>query len=471
LEVEPDRLLSLLPFLLAANAWIPALLSFLAITLLLMCSALVSGSEIAFFSLSHNDLSELKQEGGAKNERILRLKERPKLLLATILISNNFINILIVLLSEYALRHFLPPGALIPLADWIAETLAQIGLSVSASGTQKVFRWIITVLLVTFLLVLFGEVAPKRYAKLNNLRLAHLMSRPLSLLIQLFSPLSLLLITSTDWIENRLVRLSSSGNLGSKEDIDEAIELTVKNDDDSDQEVDILKRIVKFGEVSVKQIMRSRVDVTALDVNSNFKELLDTVQASGYSRIPVYEEDFDKVIGILYVKDLLGHLDEDEDFKWQDLIRDDVLYTPEAKKIDDLMREFQQKHLHMAIVVDEYGGSAGIVTLEDILEEVIGDIHDEFEPIAESKFRKLDDRNFLFEGKTLLNDVARVLEKDPTMFDPWRGDSDSLAGLILELRGRIPKKGAEITVDGIMLKVMAVDDRRIREVKLTLIDS
>ncbi len=436
-----------------------------------MCSALVSGSEIAFFSLSHNDLSDLEQAGGAKNERILRLKERPKLLLATILISNNFINILIVLLSEYALRHFLPPEALIPLADWVADTLAQIGLPVSASGTQKVFRWIITVLLVTFLLVLFGEVAPKRYAKLNNLRLAHLVSRPLLWLIRLFSPLSLLLITSTDWIENRLVRLSSSGNLGSKEDIDEAIELTVKNDDDSDQEVDILKRIVKFGEVSVKQIMRSRVDVTALDVNSNFKELLATVQASGYSRIPVYKEDFDKVIGILYVKDLLGHLDEDEDFQWQDLVRDDVLYTPEAKKIDDLMREFQHKHLHMAIVVDEYGGSAGIVTLEDILEEVIGDIHDEFEPIAESKFRKLDDRNFLFEGKTLLNDVARVLEKDPTIFDAWRGDSDSLAGLILELRGRIPKKGAEITVDGIMLKVMAVDDRRIREVKLTLIDS
>ncbi len=468
MEIEPDRLVLLLPVLLLANLWVTVAVSLLVIGLLLLASALISGSEIAYFSLSHNDISNLNQQEDASSQRILNLKARPKRLLATILISNNFINILIVLLSEYALRTLLPSGIFLAPAQWLVRLFEQINLSISLEGTATVFHWITTVALVTFLLVLFGEVAPKRYAKLNNLRLAHFMSRPLNWLMWVFAPLSSLLVNSTDWIEHRLIRITTGSNVASREDIDEAIDLTVRSDLDSEQEVDILKRIVKFGEVSVKQIMRSRVDVTAIDISCNFAELLATVRESGYSRIPVYEDDFDNVIGILYVKDLLPYLEEGPEYKWQDLIRDNVLYAPEAKKIDALMREFQSKHLHMAVVVDEYGGSSGIVTLEDVLEEVIGDIHDEFDPLKEVEYKKLDESTFLFEGKTLLNDVARVLDKDPTVFDQWRGDADSLAGLILELRGRMPKKGAEITVNGFVLKVIAVNERRIQEVQLKI---
>ncbi|MCB0588961.1 MAG: gliding motility-associated protein GldE, partial [Phaeodactylibacter sp.] len=341
-------------------------------------------------------------------------------------------------------------------------------------GPERVAYWswligfLITVVGVTFLLVLFGEVAPKVYAKINNIRLARLMARPITILLKVLGPLNNLLVNTTRIIERKLASTAPGSNLTSREDIDEAIELTVSQEKDAGQDVDILKSIVKFGEVTVKQIMSSRVDVVAVDFRIDYHELLSVVRESGYSRIPVYENDFDNVAGILYVKDLLGHLNEGNDFEWQELIRTDVYYVPEAKKINDLLKEFQQQHLHLAIVVDEYGGSSGIVTLEDIMEEVIGEIKDEFDDEVEVVFKKIDDFNYLFEGKTLLNDVCRIVGIDTNTFDEVKGEADSLAGLILEITGVIPKVDSEIPYNQFRFKVVSVNRRRIEQILFTL---
>lgn len=441
----------------------------LGIVVLLMCSALVSGSEIAFFSLTHNDYEELQQAGDRAGERIIHMLKRPRKLLATILISNNFVNIAIVILSDFVLLRFIPEetferwGA--ALAQWLPLnlwfTIKQIGWTIN---------FLIITVGITFLLVLFGEVAPKIYARINNLTLARFMSLPLSILFRFFHPVSSALVRLTNLVEGRLANSNVANQTTSREDIDDAIELTVSMEEDTEQEVDILKSIVKFGEVSVKQIMRSRMDVVAIDFRLTYQKVMDIVRESGYSRIPVYENDFDNVTGILYVKDLLGYNEEDNKFEWQELIRTNLLYVPEAKKIDDLLKEFQRKRLHLAIVVDEYGGSSGIITLEDILEEIIGDIQDEFDDEPEILYQRIDDSTFLFEGKTLINDVCRVLTLDTAQFDEARGDSDSLAGLLLELHGGIPKVDEEIPFEGFTFKVTAASKRRIEQVLLTLPD-
>jgi len=443
------------------------LLGILGIILLLFSSALISGSEVAFFSLSYQDYRQLTEDDEASSALILKLKDYPQQLLATILISNNFINIFIVILSDFVLQMLLPPGTFEQWSEAIlsiftAPTEAQ------AANFSRFLGFLITVAGVTFLLVLFGEVAPKVYAKINNQRLARFMARPLSLLLVLFRPLSHLLVSSTNLIEKRLARSTQGTSNPSREEIDEAIELTVRQEKGARRDVDILKSIVKFGDVTVKQIMRSRVDVIAVDFRVGYHELLQVVQESGYSRIPVYENDFDNVTGILYVKDLLGHLDEADDFEWQEYIRTDVFYVPEAKKINDLLKEFQQEHLHLAVVVDEYGGSSGIVTLEDILEEIIGEIKDEFDDEVELVYKKIDDYNYLFEGKTLLNDVCRIVGIDTNTFDEVKGEADSLAGLILELQGQLPKIDAEIEYDAYQFKIVSVNKRRIEQILLTL---
>ena len=326
----------------------------------------------------------------------------------------------------------------------------------------------ITVFGVTFLLVLFGEVAPKVYANLNNVKLAKMMSGTLTILNRIFSPISKILVSWTNWIEDKLESRAQQANMTSKEDIDEAIELTVSNDIDAKEEADILKSIVKFGDVTVKQIMRSRVDVIAIEFRTGFKDIAKVARRSGYSRIPIFDDDFDNVTGILYTKDLIGNMDQDENFEWQVLIRTDVLYVPEAKKISDLLREFQKEKLHMAIVVDEYGGSSGIVTLEDILEEVIGEIKDEFDDVIELDFKKLDDYNYIFEGKTLLNDMCRVMNLETTTFDEAKGDADTIAGLMLELFGIIPKINAEVAYNQYLFKIVSVNKRRVKQVQITL---
>lgn len=468
MESEPGSLLELV-LLDAANGFfsLEVLIGLLSIILLLLGSALVSGSEVAFFSLTSSDFETLAQENSGGSQRILHLKNKPRYLLATILISNNFINISIVIISDFVLNRLLPPQYFEQWSSNIHEQIPLVQSSLEATQITEGIHFLITVVGVTFLLVLFGEVAPKIYAKINNVYLARIMSGPLTFLMRAFSLPNLVLVRWTKVIETRLEKTAKPGGAGRRE-IDEAIELTVSKEKGAEQEIDILKSIIKFGEVSVKQIMTSRVDVVAVDFRANYNDLLKIVRESGYSRIPVYENDFDNVTGILYVKDLLGHLNEEVDFEWQQLIRTNVLYVPEAKKIDDLLREFQRKHMHLAVVVDEYGGSSGIVTLEDILEEIIGEIKDEFDDDSELDFQKLDDFNFLFEGKTLLNDVCRIVGIDTDTFDGIKGEADSLAGLILELHGQIPKKDKELLYSPYKFKIVAVNPRRIEKILVTL---
>ncbi len=466
MESDPDSLLQL-TLLIIALPPLEVFLAIVSILILLCCSGLISGSEVAFFSLTHNDFEKLEQESASNSRRILLLKDKPRTLLATILISNNFINIAIVIVSEFVIMNLLPPETFESWSNWIIRSFTLEDV-VSTARLSTIIGFLFTVVGVTFLLVLFGEVAPKVYANLNNVKLARFMSAPLLVLMRLLSPMSRVLVTWTSIIETRLAQRTLGGVPASKEDIDEAIELTVSSESNTRKEIDILKSIVKFGDVSVKQIMRSRVDVVAVDFRIGFSELLEVVRTSGYSRIPVYDNDFDNITGILYVKDLLGHLHEEAGYEWQQLIRTNVLYVPEAKKINDLLKEFQREHLHLAIVVDEYGGSSGIATLEDIMEEVIGDIKDEFDDEAEVIYRKIDDYNYLFEGKTLLNDVCRVIGVDTSTFDEVKGDADSLAGLILELYGQIPQKDAELYYNLFKFKIVSVSKRRIEQVMVTL---
>ncbi|MBC7886167.1 MAG: gliding motility-associated protein GldE [Saprospiraceae bacterium] len=332
----------------------------------------------------------------------------------------------------------------------------------------NVFNFVITVIGVTFILVLFGEAMPKIYATLNKLSIVHLMAGPLTLLMYLLGPISKILVGWSTAMEKSLGS-SNPQNSTSKEDIDAAIDLTVTNKTEASvQEADILKGIVNFGDISARQIMHPRMDIVAIEEAESFKELMKIVKESGYSRLPVYKEDLDNIIGILYVKDLLAYTEESESFGWQKLIRNSVLFIPESKKIDELLREFQFKRTHMAVIVDEYGGTAGIATLEDIMEEVIGEIKDEFDQDEEIDYIKISENNYIFEGKTLLNDVCRVIGENTSYFDQLRGEADSLAGLILEVVGHIPGSEKEIIIGNFTFKIVSVTKRRIEKISLII---
>lgn len=443
-----------------ANMWPTAL--FLLI-LLIISSALISGSEIAFFSLNKGNIKALKEENSASAKRIVSMLNSPRRLLATILIANNFVNIAIVIVSDYLIWVWLSQDLFISWAEYFSE-IAPFAFSISAAA--RVFNFIFTVGLVTFVLVLFGEVTPKVYATVNNLKLARFMSRSLFFLDRILSPFSRSLVSMSKSLESRLGDAFKKDV--NKDDIDRAIELTVRQDKHSTHEIDILKSIMKFGDVTVKQIMCSRVDVVGIDKETPYNEVLTIIKESGYSRLPVFENDFDNIIGILYVKDLLGNLEQPADFDWTNLLQDEILYVPENKKINELLKEFQQKHLHMGIVVDEYGGSAGLVTLEDVMEEVIGDIKDEFDQEQEVDFVKLNDNEYIFEGKSMLNDVCRITGIPIDTFDAIKGDADSIAGLFLEYVGKMPMIGQEIKVGQFRFKIVAVSERRIEKIKMTL---
>ena len=406
---------------------------------LLMCSALISGSEIAFFSLSPLQTEEIKTVNNKKNQLITLLLESPKYLLATILISNNFVNVSIVILSTYLTSV---------LFDFHAH---------------PVITFISQVIIVTSLILLFGEILPKMYATQYPVRLANIMARPLLILKKFFFPLSLLLVRSTSIIDNRF---SKKGTGISRSDLSKAVDLTA-DDSTPDEEKNILKGIAKFGATEVREIMKSRVDVTAVDSKTKFPELIEIINDSGYSRIPVFEESFDNILGILYVKDLLPHLGNPTDFQWLLLIRP-AIFVPEIKRINDLLKEFKIKKIHLAIVVDEYGGTSGIVTLEDILEEIVGEISDEFDTESDKvTYKKLDENNYLFDGKTLINDFCKILRIDDEIFDEVKGESESLAGLILEIVGRMPEKNEQISFDKFKFKIISVDKRKIKTIKLT----
>lgn len=459
---NPDYYIQLY-FLLISTPGVILLLAVLIV--LLVCSALVSGSEVAYFSLGPNDIKDLKEEKSNKSNLILELKEKPQELLATILIANNFINIAIVILSDHILRSIFKDST---FDGWAAYLESGIGLF-SVNTYVHIISFLLTILLVTFLLVLFGEVTPKIYANINKMGFAKTMSRPLTILGKVLSPMSNFMVKSTNRIEHRLGKKQSS-QAETKEELDKAIELTVSQEESTEEEADILKGIIKFNDVAVKQIMKSRVDVVALDFGSDYDTIMQTVKESGYSRLPVIEEDFDNILGILYIKDLIDHSDEPSNYNWQQHIRNNILYIPEAKKINDLLKLFQQKRMHMGVVVDEYGGGAGIVTLEDVMEEVLGDITDEFDEQESADYIKINDHNYIFEGKTMLNDVCKIIGVESSEFDKVRGDADSLAGIVLELVGQIPKIDQEVEFERFNFKIISASKKRVEKIKITIED-
>ena len=402
-------------------------------------SALISGSEVAFFSLSPSDRDTLNSEKDNASDRVLGLLNRPKRLLANILIANNFINVGIVIISTYL-----------------------VGNLMEFEKGEKFLEILITVVGVTFLILLVGEVIPKVYAANNSMQLAKFMSFPLIVTGKVFSPLSELLVRSTSFIDKRIKK---KGTDISVTDLEEALEIT-EIEDVSDDDKRILEGIVKFGNTDVKQIMKSRIDVIAYDISTPYDELLKEIIESGYSRIPIYMESFDQVEGVLYVKDLLPHLNEKENFDWTKLMRA-PFFVPEMKKIDDLLKQFQESNIHIAIVVDEYGGTSGIVTLEDIIEEIIGEITDEFDD-DDLIYSKLDDHNYVFEGKISLIDMYKVLDIDGDIFEENKGESDTLAGFLIEQSGKIMLKNEKLNFENYTFVVEAADKRRIKQIKVTI---
>ena len=410
---------------------------FCIILILLVFSALISGAEVSYFSLSMSDLESLKEN---KNKLIIKLLKFPNSLLATILIVNNFINVAIIILSAY---------------------LTTISI---VFPENSVLEFVFQVVIITCLLVLFGEITPKVYAHHNAIKFSLWMAKPLTFLNKALYPISFLLVSTTSLIENRLKRKELDVNI---DEISKALDLT--DQESKSKEGKILRSIVEFGDTDVKEIMKSRVDVIAIDKSTQFSDLLKLIVSSGYSRIPVYDGQFDNVLGILYIKDLIPYLSKSDSFKWLDLCRA-PFFVPENKMINDLLKEFQAKKNHIAIVVDEYGGASGIVTLEDVLEEIVGEINDEFDD-DHNNYSKLDDNNFVFEGKILLIDFLKIINYELDYFDDLKGESDSLAGLILEYEGRIPKIGDVIIIESFTFQIESVDLRRIKRIKVTLNES
>lgn len=409
----------------------------LIILVLLALSALVSGSEVAFFALTPSDQEELRQQIKPEDAALQELLQQPERLLATILINNNLINIAIILLSSIVLEG---------LFDF---------------GAYPIVGFVVNVVVVTFLLLMFGEIMPKVYASSNRLLMARLMAGPTRLSIKFWKPLSYLLIRSGALLNVPVKRRNEI----SIDDLSEALKLTEDESSNGDEQK-ILEGIVRFGGTNVKQIMKPRTDVEALDLHQNYNEVLSLVKESGYSRIPVYERSFDNIKGVLYIKDLLPYINEENSFQWSKLIRK-PFFVPESKKIDDLLKEFRTKKIHLAIVVDEFGGTSGIITLEDVLEEIVGEISDEFDD-DEVVYSKLDDRNYVFEGKTHLQDFYRVLQIEGDVFEAAKGDADTLAGFVLEISGKFPEKNEAISFDQYILTTELILKRRIQRIKVTI---
>jgi putative hemolysin len=405
--------------------------------LLLICSALISGSEIAFFSISPAQKEELSSEKDPRVKNILHVLSKPKTLLATILIVNNLVNVAIILLSAYVIHN------VFEFSDKWEELIIQIG------G-------------VTFIILLVGEVLPKIYATKSGMKLALFMAAPMGWLMIVFRPLSKIMVSITNTFNNRFKKRGINVSVG---DLEHALEITEDIAQNKDEHK-LLEGIVKFGNTSVKQIMRPRMDIVAFDEKLVFSELIEEVVQNGFSRVPVYQDSLDNVLGVLYIKDLLPHLDKKDDFDWKTLLRK-AYFVPETKKIDDLLKEFQELKIHMAIAIDEYGGTAGMLTLEDILEEIVGEISDEFDD-QELVYSKIDENNYVFEGKALLVDVARTLGVDAEEFDEYKGESDTLAGMLIEQAGKILKKHEKITLGSYTFVVEAADKRRIKQVKVTI---
>lgn len=438
--MDPDPLSLLLNFI-AIDSGFAYKIALLFI--LLTFSALISGAEVAFFGLSQTDVNGIEEKKTAKGKIIVTLLDRPKKLLATILIANNAINIGVVLLFNN-------------IGDTIFADITYVIL-----GLVPV-RFLLEVVVVTFLILMFGEILPKVYANRNRFTFAFFMAFPLKVLDFLFSPLSLPMRSATIFLYNKLGKQKSNLNVGH---LSQALELTSEGDT-TVEEQKILEGIVSFGNTDTKQVMRPRIDIFALNEEMKFLEVLAEIKTHGYSRIPVFSQNMDNVLGVLYVKDLLPYIDR-KTFNWMSLIREPY-FVPENKKLDNLLLDFQTKKNHLAIVVDEYGGTSGIVTLEDIIEEIVGDISDEFDD-EDLIFSKLDDFNFVFDGKTALKDFYRVAKiEDEDDFEEKKGESETVAGFVLEIAGSFPKRGEVVMFKEYQFIVESLDKKRLKQIKITL---
>lgn len=437
--MEPQNPVSVTPVIsgIVVNAPdINMIIGLLILILLLLGSAMMSAAEVAYFSFRPEDIERFKTNKNKQAKVALKHYNKPEKLLSTILVVNNTINIAIVLLAAFISSE---------LFDFTAV---------------PVLGFIVNVVVITFLLLLFGEVMPKVYASRNHVAVALFMAFPLTVLQKVFLPVTELLIYASSFVKKRTG--SRRSNI-SMDDLSDALELTA---DDFNEDDKILKGIVNFGNINVSAIMCPRIDVTALDIKSGFDKIVPVIISSGFSRIPVYSGSFDSVKGILYAKDVLPFTGNPPGFKWQALLRPPY-FVPETKKINELLKEFQSKKIHMAVVIDEYGGTSGIVTLEDILEEIVGEISDEGDE-EQPLYRKIDENVYIFEAKILLNDFCKVVEYDEELFEEVRGESETLAGLILELTGEIPEKDKTITYGDFIFMIVSADRRRIKEIRVEI---
>ena len=407
------------------------------LVILLIFSGFISGSEVALFSLSKSDI---ESKSNLKSFKIItNLLEKPNKLLATILIANNLINIAIVILFTK-----------------IGEVLF------NAIGSPLI-QFFVEIVVATFLILLFGEILPKIYASRNNINFSRIIAHPLRILDIIFSPISLPMQKFSNYIKNKLAIQNSNISI---DQISHALDLT-RPEDTTKQEQKILKGIVNFGNIETKEIMHSRIDIFALDGKLKSEEVLKSITTTNYSRIPVFDENLDRIIGILHIKDLLPFLDKKE-FQWKELLRE-PLFIPENKKLDDLMLEFQEKKVHLAIVVDEYGGTSGLVSLEDVIEEIVGDISDEFDD-DNLLYSKIDDHNFIFDGKTSLHDLCRIIKVDKNIFDEYKGEAETIAGFILEISRSFPKKNSKINFMKFVFTIESIDKKRIKQIKLSILN-
>lgn len=434
--------LSTLPLLLVSELS-TSVLSIIGLGLLLIASALISGSEVALFGLNAQDMQWLRTQESASSARVLRLLETPKKLLATILIANNAVNIAIVLLFT-------------SMSDqWFAGTEYYL-------FDRIPLQTLIDIVVATVLILLFGEILPKIYANRNAASFSVRMSMALTVLDRLFRVLSVPMQNSTVWLEHRLAKRASNISV---DHLSQALELA-SDSDTSNEEKRILEGIVTFGNTDTKQVMRPRIDIFAIAHDTPFQEVISQVTSKGYSRVPIYQESLDRVIGVLFLKDLLPHLDADE-FEWMSLIRE-PFFVPENKKLDDLLLDFKSQKTHLAVVVDEYGGTSGIVTLEDVIEEIVGDISDDFDDV-DLIYSKIDERTYVFEAKTSLKDFYKVIQiEDPTVFEQQKGESETLAGFVLEITKGFPKVGEQIRFEGFVFTVESLDKRRLKRLKIKL---
>lgn len=442
MDPEPTSLV-----ILFSSDSVSLVLGIILLLLLLLCSGLISGAEVALFSLTRSDLDKGVEEGSKKFEIISKLMERPKKLLATILVANNFINIATVLL----------------FASLSSRMFNGRDMSFAIFGVVIDFVFLFDVVIVTFLILLFGEIIPKVYANRNRIQFSMFMAYPIKVLDILFSPISLPMRHLTISIHNKLGKQKS--NL-SVDQLSQALELT-RESDTTHEEQKILQGIVSFGNTDTKQVMKPRIDIFALQIEEKYVDIMPQIVSNGYSRIPVYKESIDTVVGVLYVKDLLPYLDRKQ-FDWTTLLRE-PFFVPENKKLDDLMVEFQTKKVHLAIVVDEYGGTSGVVSLEDVIEEIVGDISDEFDD-DDLTYTKIDENNYSFEGKTPLKDFYKIVNLDEeTDFENNKGEAETLAGFVLEISGIFPRRGSKINFKNYVFTIEALDKKRIKQVKFTIL--